>query len=375
MVFSIEVHGERLVTRQGRDDGALRERAIACRDADAARRRCATVVRQRLAEGWQPVGSRRRRRREVQRAPALEAALARDPHDEAARHVYADWLLSRGDPLGELILAEREWERTQEPRLLGRVGRLRHACTANLADRRDIKLVWHSGTVHRLVVRNPGSVIRDLASILDRTALRTVGVVEIHTPVMGPSSTPQRVVDLLGAHGPPGLHTVDLVHLRRPASPPRLLVQLEPLTALPAFEEVGLDLAAGHRVHLPRERLRRFRLVIRHPSFVDRLGAQSWPRLEHLVLRGTGEHRVETDLLATLGRLRAPALRTLELRRLTLPHRALCRLLDSRVGRRLTAIDVSGSTVDLPALRRLASRDPRVRRVLRRNREPVVISG
>jgi uncharacterized protein (TIGR02996 family) len=40
-------------------------------------------------------------------SPFLEAIRA-DPHDVAARLVYADWLEERGDPRGELIRIEEE---------------------------------------------------------------------------------------------------------------------------------------------------------------------------------------------------------------------------------------------------------------------------
>lgn len=34
---------------------------------------------------------------------ALFAEIVQAPHDDAPRLVYADWLLERGDPRGELI--------------------------------------------------------------------------------------------------------------------------------------------------------------------------------------------------------------------------------------------------------------------------------
>lgn len=43
----------------------------------------------------------------------LRAAIEASPHDEAARRVYADWLLEREDPRGELVLVQLE--RHREP--------------------------------------------------------------------------------------------------------------------------------------------------------------------------------------------------------------------------------------------------------------------
>jgi len=365
-MFCIEVQGEHLVTRQGRAGGRLRERAVACRDPDAARRRCASVVRQRLAEGWERASAEPR---PTARAPELEAVLARDPGDDEARLVYADWLLSRSDPLGDLILTEREWERTSQERLLGRMGRLRRACTGDLSDRRDVKLVWRGGTVHRLVVREPASVAPDLATMLARPALRTLGVITIAPPVHGPPTTPQGIVEALARCAPPTVHSVEIQHLQGAVSPPRLLARLDPLVALPAFEGVGLDLCRGHRVHLPRERVVRFRLVVRDHSFVARLKAQRWPRLEHLVLTSCNGDvaRTGTALLEALPGLSAPQLRSIELRRLGLPHAALEALLRSPLGQRLERLDLSTCSVDLRRLRKLAARDPHVRKVVRRH--------
>ncbi|MBA3538368.1 MAG: TIGR02996 domain-containing protein, partial [Deltaproteobacteria bacterium] len=40
--------------------------------------------------------------------PKLEAAILADPDDTAAYLVYADWLQSRGDPRGELIVLQHQ---------------------------------------------------------------------------------------------------------------------------------------------------------------------------------------------------------------------------------------------------------------------------
>jgi len=47
---------------------------------------------------------------------ALLAAIVAAPEDDAPRLVYADWLMQRGDPWGELIVAQCELSRYQTPR-------------------------------------------------------------------------------------------------------------------------------------------------------------------------------------------------------------------------------------------------------------------
>lgn len=371
-VFCIEVDGERLITRQGRVGQPLRERTIACADPTTAQRRCAVLVRERLAEGFTPEASARQRADELRASPKLEAALGRAPADPETRLVYADWLLSHGDPLGDLVLTELEWERTGEPRLLGRLGRLRRQCAGDLADRRDLKLHWWSGTVHKLTVRHVPTVLPQLASILGRSALRTVGVFEICTDprTQGPL---RAIIEALGRLAPPSVHTVQLRHRVPTSAPPlarpRTLARLRPLTALPAFDSVWLTVPAGHLVALPMDRLRQFGLSVVASEFVPRLQARTWPALERLVLEGQFADPVLTrELLHGLPRLDAPHLKRLVLRRFTVPHRALAALLRSPLGRQLDELDLTVSTVDRGRLRRLATRNPHVRSIVRVDR-------
>ncbi|MEM6926542.1 MAG: hypothetical protein AAF602_06425 [Myxococcota bacterium] len=312
-------------------------------------------------------GRRAPRRPSARARTELERTLARNPGDEAARRVYVDWLLAHGDPLGDLILTEQEWERTGETRLLPRLERLRRRCAGDLDEIPELTAVWRSGLVQRLIVRDPETAAPALASVLARPVLQALGEVEIQTPTLGPPSLPQGVIEVLARRAPASVHTVQLRHLRSPVAPPRLLARLAPLTELPSFEGVGLDLSPGHQVHLPRARLVRFRLVVRDPSFVSRLEARSWPQLQRLELIAWADHQgLGESILRALPRLRAPRLEVVVLRRFTLPHPELEALLRSRLGRRLRALDLTEATVDLRRLRRLATREPYVRRVVRR---------
>ncbi|MEN0065691.1 MAG: hypothetical protein AAGA48_26370 [Myxococcota bacterium] len=367
LIFGVEVRGDQLVTFQGPAGSRLKERTIACPDAATAERRGATLVRQRLAEGYSPAGQARPT--SFDRAPELEAVLARTPDDEPTRLVYADWLLSRGELLGDLILTELQWERTGEQRLLGRLGRLRRQCAGNVADRHDLRLIWRGGTVHRLIVRRPSTVLPDLAHILSLPALATLGVVEIQSAHSSTTLSPQPLIDHLAELAPAVVRKVDLRHLGPSISPPSVVARLGPLTALPRFRAVGLDLNHGHQVGLPYPRIAELSLVVRSLGFVDRLIAQRWPRLERLVLRHeAGYRRLGQRVLRALPDLDAPALRTIELQRFDLPHEGIATFLRSPLGRRIKTLDLTLSNVDQRLLRRLATRSAHVRRVVRRTK-------
>jgi uncharacterized protein (TIGR02996 family) len=78
--------------------------------AAAARAAHDKLVAEKLGKGYRLVGGAPEARGRVAapaavdaRNPALEAAIARDPHDRDAFAIFGDWLQEQGDPRGELI--------------------------------------------------------------------------------------------------------------------------------------------------------------------------------------------------------------------------------------------------------------------------------
>jgi uncharacterized protein (TIGR02996 family) len=76
------------------------------------------------------------------REPALEAALAAAPDDPQRWAVYADWLLERGDPLGERLSAPRP---EHDGRWLGALA-VPWGCG-------DVEVTWWAGLPSRVVLR------------------------------------------------------------------------------------------------------------------------------------------------------------------------------------------------------------------------------
>lgn len=77
--------------------------------------------------------------------PRLVEAIARDPDDEAAWLVWADWLLDHGDPRGERIAQARGKGRLDH---LGWLGPLGDAFISG-----GLEIDWHLGFVRRAVLR------------------------------------------------------------------------------------------------------------------------------------------------------------------------------------------------------------------------------
>ncbi len=87
---------------------------------------------------------------------ALEAAIRADRDDGATYDVYADWLLARGDPLGELIALERRDDPALRPRVLELRDELVRWPEDNAIDygfRNDFTTSWHWGLWQRVAIR------------------------------------------------------------------------------------------------------------------------------------------------------------------------------------------------------------------------------
>lgn len=85
------------------------------------------------------------------RNPALEAKLAANPDDDT-RAVYADWLQSNGDPWGEIIALELAGKEADAKKLFKQHG---DALAGGLAPR---MFGWHKGFIDRIQLERRASV-------------------------------------------------------------------------------------------------------------------------------------------------------------------------------------------------------------------------
>ncbi|MDP1827818.1 MAG: TIGR02996 domain-containing protein [Archangium sp.] len=84
------------------------------------------------------------------RNPGLEAAIMATPDDDACWQVYADWLLSLGDPLGERIRGLR----TDDTEFLGNLKPL-------VTEHAALTIEWSHGFIRSAVLRSWGAVQAD----------------------------------------------------------------------------------------------------------------------------------------------------------------------------------------------------------------------
>lgn len=101
--WEIEVQGNTFTVRYGRvgTDGQTNTKVFG--SPAEAQREADKVTRSKVKKGYAEVAAVTRH--EAGRDPGLEAALIERPDDGEAWQVYGDWLLSQGDPRGQLVLA------------------------------------------------------------------------------------------------------------------------------------------------------------------------------------------------------------------------------------------------------------------------------
>ncbi|MEO0601459.1 MAG: WGR domain-containing protein [Myxococcota bacterium] len=335
--WEIEVDGRFVTTRWGRLGRQPQSRTVSCADETDAKRRRDTLIRQKLAKGYERVGDELVAPRTGAGNPELEAALAADPDDLETRLVYADWLMSQEATLGELIALEVEHARTGDDGLLSRIARLRAQCVGEVADRRTVQLSWRLGLVRRARLPVMGTGRALLGTFLPLPAARVLHALRL---------------DVEGSHGSPGDRATMLRAVVELA--PRFLRQLElDYRPDPSFPEVfaddegwwdGLDTldtllvkSSQASLPVPTDRLRVFGFdaqdVPWHPTVV-----RPWARLEHLVLARVPA-TTATQLLTTLV---APALHTVALHHLDVESIPWRHVLNGPVGPTLRTIELVG---------------------------------
>ena len=260
----------------------------------------------------------------------LEAEI-RAARDDAGPHlVYADWLLGKGDPRGELIVAQHQLAQAPSDRRLqlaaGKVlaAHADYFVPAGLADARNSEAAWQLGYLDRVRLARRSNRAAELEPVLVELLAHPSARFIRHL-VLGP----------LGDHA--AFNYAPLVAAIADAAPP-LLAELvvgdfTPRDTTLAFTRIGN--ATPLVKALPELR----RLVLRGGA-VSLSAALRHDRLEELAIATTDAR----TLFAKLARGRMPALRSLSIAAPDLEPTAteLAHLLSGQVA---------------PSLRRLALRD------------------
>lgn len=257
----------------------------------AGERTYAELVVERLRLGWTPVASEwSSDDGDEPRDAALEAKLAEDPSDEAASLVYADWLQQQGHPRGALIAVQHAREtRPNDPVLAAEEARLftehRRELMGGLMDLEPkddagVFLEWERGFVRKVRIDGEQDRSQGEASLfraLSNPSTRMLRELEIGKHQWGDQNNTLMSMVLVGC----GLHP-----------PLRRLV-------LADFDDTRID-----NIDISRAPL----------GDLGGLGVL-YPRLEDVVLKGTGDVRLQPLALPNARRF---ALRTSSLRRETL---------------------------------------------------------
>lgn len=302
-------------------------------------------------------------------AAALEAAIVADPGDPGPYAVYADWLVQRGDPRGELIslqlaleAGQRSTGRRSLPVAISRhlethAGSLLGGLAQLLPNPRDPMtgpFAWRRGFIDHVTL--DGGRGRDLGAVIDDV-------------LRHPSGRFVRTLTLRTEHVDEAHHVIDALCERAPAC----LVELDfevrdqPLDvttlwpAVPGLHRINLaarafDLGA---VHLPAAERARFATTRLSVAAVRAIALAPWPALARLELRFGGRFEPTSstidDLRGLLVRGDLPALTHLKLRGCAYAGEALVTLAGAPLARQLIVIDLSHGHVDREDLRALAA--------------------
>ena len=223
--------------------------------------------------------------------PELEAALQRNPDDDQACLVLADWLQTQGDPRGELISiqhamkglvdaarflelkkAEAALIQANEARFFGALVPVLHL----------VKVTWRHGFFHAATVRGEDQKARE--QLFDCPSARLLQVLTLD-PV-GSATNYDTGLDILRRRRPPTLRALNLGDPRIGRTTV-LVGPLAPLaSALPRLQRLAVlgSEASFEGVKLPE--LRRLEIHLADlATALPALLAGDWQHLEHLELR------------------------------------------------------------------------------------------
>ncbi len=299
------------------------------------------------------------------------AEIAAAPHDAAPYLVYADALLSHGDPRGELVAVQHALETAGAGaiHLVRREAELldQHleAWLGPICDRRDRLIVrWRRGFLAgaRVRLRKPAADVAPLRALLD--APEAAALLELY---LGPNDAEagscQPLLDELAARRPPGLRRLHVGDAPIDETWAMPSIELD-LGALPPRLE-ALAVQASSIALRGRAPAQLRELALRSPGLgpVRMIDAGAWPALEALSLWCAAPR----PLAQWLDPARFPRLRTLALDGVADGDAVAAELRGLPIARQLEAIAITGSTVTEWGALALASLPGPARLDLRRN--------
>jgi uncharacterized protein (TIGR02996 family) len=305
--------------------------------------------------------------------PALVAAIldAPDQGGEDAYLVYADWLQSRGDPRGELIVlqhglarkphdarllrAARQFQREHGARMLPpRLGRFAVVPPGDGQERDDpCQIEWKLGFAHKARIdrsqaHSPCTVRELVLALLDHPSGMllhelTIGGLGPGQPQGGRLYDYRPVVAALCEAAPASLRALFLADLEQEASEGSDLGDVSLLfSSLPRLAH--LHLCAGAMVlgdiRAPALRWFGLRTAALGASMLGSVNRADWPRLEELAIDCQDQPLAIDALPALLAGESAPALRRLALTRTTRTRDVWAALARSPLLGRLEELDL-----------------------------------
>jgi uncharacterized protein (TIGR02996 family) len=288
----------------------------------------------------------------------LLAAIAADLDDPAPYQVYADWLLERGDPHGELIAIQTRLALGADPALQARERALldRHVLDWLGPDLGEhVRVTWFRGFVREVVLKRRPA--RGWSPLLRAPAARFIRRISALSPV-------KDLLDLVEAPCRGHVTVLWLGSYRSARYSTRGLAD-----AFPNLQVLDCDAGSIELVELRFRALRDLGLALGDWSTetVAALMAAEVPALETLTIWGTGD---DEDLAPTAFRrlfdgAMAPALRTLRFEASTFGDPLVDALLDSRLLPRLAHVDLDDRAITDAGCARLLERAAALRHLTR----------
>jgi len=156
--WEVKVEEEQQVVRFGRigTEGQVKEKDFD--SASEAKADTKKLIAEKTEKGYAEVGGKP----PPLSNPEMEAEIAKNPDDARAYLVYADWLQSKGDPLGELIALQNKAATNNDAKKAAAALLKKHSAhfmgeLADFGDRdeHEIKIEWQNGFIKTLKMSWP----------------------------------------------------------------------------------------------------------------------------------------------------------------------------------------------------------------------------
>ncbi len=167
--WEIELEEESFTARWGKIGTAGQEKTQDFDSKKDARIAADKLIAEKVKKGYQEVGGGGGGGASLQWNPEFEATILKNPDDAKGYLVYADWLQSNGNPLGELVALQNA--KTPNPKaekalIKEHLGTLFGEDAVEAGE--DLKLTWKNGFVDSIWIGGGYETHGDLAGALDQ---------------------------------------------------------------------------------------------------------------------------------------------------------------------------------------------------------------